>query len=91
MKSQLLCRWKGALLFVLCVVFISTGSALAAGFALIEQSVSGLGNAFAGGAAVAEDASTIFYNPAGLTRLGGQQLLVGAHVIMPYVKFHISL
>ena len=88
MKSQLLCRWKGALLFVLCVVFISTGSALGAGFALIEQSVSGLGNAFAGGAAVAEDASTIFYNPAGLTRLEGQQLLVGAHVIMPYVKFH---
>ena len=29
----------------------------AAGFALIEQSASGMGNAFAGGGAVAEDAS----------------------------------
>ncbi len=89
MKGQLPCRWKGVLLFVLCIVFISTGSALGAGFALVEQSVAGLGNAFAGGAAGAEDASTIFFNPAGLTRLEGQhQLLTGAHIIMPYVKFH---
>lgn len=34
-------------------------SALAGGFALSEQSVPGLGNAYTGGAA-AEDASTIF-------------------------------
>ena len=32
--------------------------ASAAGFALIEQSASGMGNAFAGAAATAEDAST---------------------------------
>ena len=37
----------------------------AAGFALIEQSASGMGNAFAGAAATAEDATTVFYNPAG--------------------------
>lgn len=41
----------------------------ASGFAIIEQSVTGLGRAFAGSAAVAEDASTIFFNPAGLTYL----------------------
>lgn len=89
MKGQLLRRWKGVLLFVLCIVFVSTGSAFGAGFGLVEQSVAGLGNAFAGGAAGAQDASTIFFNPAGLTRLEGkQQLLIGAHIIMPSVNFN---
>ena len=44
-------------------VLAMSGTAGASGFALIEQSGSGLGNAYAGGAAGAEDASTIFYNP----------------------------
>jgi len=88
MKNQLPYRWRGLSLLVACVVLISTGSALGAGFGLIEQSTTGLGNAFAGGAASAEDASTIFFNPAGLTRLEGQQLLAGAHIVMPSVKFH---
>jgi long-chain fatty acid transport protein len=88
MKSQWLHGWKGVFLFVLSTVFIFTESALGAGFALTEQSVSGLGNAFAGGAASAEDASTIFFNPAGLTRLSGQQVLAGAHIVIPYAKFH---
>jgi long-chain fatty acid transport protein len=35
-------------------------------FSLNEQSVSGLGTAYAGGAAQAEDASTLFFNPAGV-------------------------
>ena len=45
----------------------TSASAQAAGFALIEQSASGMGNAYAGGGAIAEDASTIFFNPAGMT------------------------
>lgn len=88
MKHYFGCKWECVLLVVLCVFFVSAGSALGAGFALIEQGVKGLGNAYAGGAASAEDATTIFYNPAGLTRLNGQQLVVGGHVIMPSVKFH---
>ncbi|MGH8628173.1 MAG: outer membrane protein transport protein [Gammaproteobacteria bacterium] len=48
------------------LVALSSG-VLAGGFALFEQSVKGLGNAFAGSAAVAEDAATLFFNPAGLT------------------------
>jgi long-chain fatty acid transport protein len=81
MKKQSLCIWN-ALLLAGCIIFISAGSASGAGFALIEQSVSGLGNAYAGGAASAEDASTIFFNPAGLTRLDDRQLILGAHLIM---------
>lgn len=59
----------------------------AAGFALIENSASGMGNSFAGAAAVAEDASTVFFNPAGLSKLKSDQLSVALHVIMPEAKF----
>ena len=44
--------------------------AYSAGFALIENSASGMGKAFAGAAAAAEDASTVWFNPAGMTYLG---------------------
>jgi long-chain fatty acid transport protein len=64
-----------------------SGSAMASGFALLEQSGSGLGNAFAGGAASAEDASTIFFNPAGMSRLNGKQIVVGGSMIKPSAKF----
>lgn len=59
----------------------------AAFFQLAENSPAGLGNAFAGGAAIAEDASTVWYNPAGLTRLPGSQLVVGGHYIAPSTTF----
>lgn len=87
MEHQILSKWKGVLLIGACIFLISAGSALGAGFALVEQSVSGLGNAFAGGSAGAEDATTIFYNPAGMTRLSDQQFILGAHVIIPSLKF----
>lgn len=65
-----------------------SGSVAASGFALVEQSGSGLGNAFAGGAAAAEDASTIFYNPAGMSRLpAGKQVAVAIHAIRPSASF----
>jgi long-chain fatty acid transport protein len=88
MKNQSLYKWRCVLFFILCISFVSAGSAFGAGYALIEQSVSGLGNAYAGGAASAEDASTIFYNPAGMTRLDGKQVIAGGHIIMPSLKFH---
>ena len=82
MFKQTMVSWTiaGALLAM-------SGTAAASGFALIEQSASGLGNAFAGGAASAEDASTIFFNPAGMTRLSGTQVVVAAHAIIPSTKF----
>lgn len=63
-----------------------SGNAAASAFALIEQS-SGLGNAFAGGAAGAEDATTIFFNPAGMSRLNGKQVTVAGSLIQPSAKF----
>lgn len=63
------------------------GSASAAGFQLIEQNASGIGNAYAGSAAVAENASTIFYNPAGMTQLQDREVSVGVAAINPSFKF----
>jgi len=59
-----------------------------AGFALIEFSASGMGNAFAGAAAAAEDASTVQFNPAGMTLLGSDQLSGVFHVILPSAEFN---
>ncbi|MEQ1661743.1 MAG: outer membrane protein transport protein [Thiobacillus sp.] len=58
-----------------------------AGFALVEQNASGLGNAYAGQAASAQDASTIFFNPAGMTMLPDRQLVVAGHLIQPQAEF----
>lgn len=60
---------------------------LASGFQLIEQSVSGMGTAYAGGAAQAQDATTVFFNPAGMTRLKGSHGSVGFHVISPHADY----
>lgn len=59
----------------------------AAGFALIEQNASGMGNAYAGAAAIAEDASTIFFNPAGMTYIDGTQAVGALHLIKPNAEF----
>lgn len=67
--------------------FSTANSALASGFAIIEQSVPGLGNAFAGSAATAEDASTIFFNPAGLTYLPGNSFSGAVYSIAPTIRF----
>ncbi|MEJ2575609.1 MAG: outer membrane protein transport protein [Gammaproteobacteria bacterium] len=59
----------------------------AAGFALIEQSVSSMGTAYAGSAAAAEDSSTLYFNPAGMTRLPGTRASVGLHAINTRAEF----
>lgn len=66
---------------------IAAGSTGAAGFSLIEQNASGIGNAYAGQAASAQDASTIFFNPAGMTLLPEKQLVLAGHLIKPSAEF----
>src|SRR5437660_12356761 len=70
------------------VLSLSAGQALGSAFALQEQNASGLGHAYAGGAAAAEDVSTIFFNPAGLVRLQTTQVVVAGNIICPSAKFH---
>jgi len=64
--------------------------AQAAGFALVEQNASGLGNAYAGQAASAQDASTVFFNPAGMGLLPDSQLVVAGSLVQPSAKFQNS-
>ncbi len=70
------------------VIFTTSLTVQAAGFALIEQSGSGMGNAYAGGSAAAEDASTIFFNPAGMAYIQGTQAVGAVHLIKPNAEFH---
>jgi len=63
------------------------GGVQAAGFALYEHSAGALGNAFAGQAVAARDASTIFANPAGLTEVVGRQAVAGGQLIASSVRF----
>lgn len=69
------------------VALAFSGSAAAAGFQLLEQNASGIGNSYAGSAAVAENASTIYYNPAGMTQLKGLQVSGGLTAINTSYKF----
>jgi len=66
---------------------LTSTSTLAAGFALIEQSVSSMGTAYAGAGSISEDASTVFFNPASMARLEGSQLSSGLHIILPNSEF----
>lgn len=54
-----------------------TTSMYAGGFQLYEQDAAGLGAYHAGGAAKADDASTEFYNPAGMVRLHQTEISSG--------------
>ena len=54
---------------------------------LIESNADGQGSACAGSAAVAENASTLFFNPAGMSRLPGRQLVASLHAIDVSVRF----
>ena len=61
---------------------ITTSAAVAGGFFLPQQSVKGVGRAFAAGSAIADDASTVFSNPAGMTRLPSTEFVAGASVLL---------
>ena len=72
---------------LLAVAF--SGAASASGFQLLgEQSASSLGNAGAGSATVAENAGTIFYNPAGMTELGRGSVSAGLVAVKTSFEFN---
>src|SRR5271155_2833772 len=73
MKFAALHRTRLAVAVSAAALSLAAGHALGSNFALQEQSGSGVGNAFAGGAAAAEDASTVWSNPAGMSRIPGIQ------------------
>ncbi len=84
-------RWSksfnNGLVVAVAAAAMSAGTAQGAGFAIIEVNGSGQGNAYAGAAAWTNNASTIFFNPAGLTDLDGEELVLAAHYIDPSSDF----
>lgn len=71
-------------LAAVCIMLPST--VLASGFAINEQGAKalGMGGAFV---AQADDATAVYYNPAGITQLEGTQLSVGMSFIRPATSF----
>jgi len=69
------------------VLGCACSGALASGFQLQEQSASGLGLAYSGQAAAAHDASTVFWNPAGMSMLPGIQGAAALSYIRPSTRF----
>jgi long-chain fatty acid transport protein len=65
----------------------SSAPVFAGGFQLWEQNVTNIENFHAGRAALANDASTAYDNPAGITRIKNQQVVVGAMGIMTDIRF----
>ena len=87
MYSRIVTRTRVATAVAGAILALAGGQAQGAGFALQESSASGLGNAFAGGAASAEDASTVWSNPAGMSRLVSPEIAAVVHLVTPSFKF----
>lgn len=66
---------------------LTASAALAGGFQLFEMSAAGLGNFYAGSEAEAADASTGYYNPAGLTLLHHTQVMVSGIGVFTHGTF----
>ena len=64
------------------LAILTTSNVNASGFAIAENSASGMGSAFAGASAIAEDASTTYFNPAGLSKLKGSQMIFAGHIVL---------
>ena len=74
-------------LFAVAVAVLLASSAWAGGLYLYEVGSADTGLASAGYASRAQDASTLFTNPAGMTRLEGSEMDAGAQVIYFRTKF----
>ena len=66
-----------------CPGLFGTGFGLPFG----TQSVTAQGTANAA-AAEAADATTIFYNPAGLAKLNGSEITAAANIVAPHIEYH---
>jgi long-chain fatty acid transport protein len=66
---------------------LPAADAVAGAFFLPQQSISGLGRAFAGGSAAADDVSTVFTNPAAMTELPRAEAGLGINAFIPVAKF----
>jgi len=83
------CRSKSAQVAGYLVALMAS-RAMASGFQLQEQSASGLGVAYSGMAAATLDASTAFWNPAGMAFIPKTQVVASINYIVPDYRFTSS-
>jgi long-chain fatty acid transport protein len=81
---------RAALLASAGIAVGSADPASAGGILLYEVGTADVGLASAGYTARAQDASTVFTNPAGMTRLEGNQLTLGAQLLYANLGFSIG-
>ncbi len=75
---------------VLAMAAMTIGNADAGGLLLYEIGTADVGLASAGYTARAQDAATVFTNPAGMTRLEGDQLTVGLQALYGNASFSVD-
>jgi len=73
---------------LLLSIALLPASALATSFQILEQSPAHLGKAFAGTASDIADATSVFFNPAGIVELDGSTFTLGANAIFTQATFH---
>jgi len=80
--------FKPSSIAVAIACLLHTSLAHAEGYKLYEQSVSSMGNAYAGRGAQISDASLVYSNPAALSQLKGPQWSGGLNIIDADPQFH---
>ncbi|MFV8571892.1 OmpP1/FadL family transporter [Marinobacter sp. SBS5] len=70
-----------AIRFATLAAVAAPATVMAGGFSLNEQSASQMGVANAGAAANPENATTVFFNPAGMSQLSGTNISFGAAIL----------
>ena len=80
-------HYSQKILFGITSFFLSNAT-FSAAFQFYELGTSIIGTAGVGQAAVSNDASTSYFNPAGMTQLAGSQYLVGTQLFFP--EIHIT-
>lgn len=75
---------------LVCLGPLMTGEAGAGGVFLYEVGTEDIGLASAGYSARAQDASTVFTNVAGMTRLDGTQVTLGTQLLYGNLKFSVD-
>jgi long-chain fatty acid transport protein len=70
--------------------FAATHEAAASGFMVRENSAESLATAYGGNGSRADEASTVFNNPAGMMHLQGDEVQLGTGVVFPSIRFNGS-
>jgi long-chain fatty acid transport protein len=89
-REKLAARHLALTVIALGIGALSAGQGIAGGLTAYEVGTADVGLASAGYNARAQDASTVFTNPAGMTRLEGNQFLGSGQVDYGWTTFSIS-